>query len=79
MCAQDSSSPLYLPTYCNVSAPDRGPAPRAPMVDGHVDSRHFIDCPCDPGHLSTEGLKRLGGRLAQAVLHGRQAPSSNIW
>jgi hypothetical protein len=56
----DASSPLFMPTWCNVTLPDGREGPEA--------SNHFLDCPCGPGHFSTEGQLRLGVRMAHAVL-----------
>jgi hypothetical protein len=68
----NTSSPDYLPTWCNETTPDEGPGPRARMTDGHVDSLSFHDCPCFPGHLTTTGLTRLGWRLADTVYAARR-------
>ena len=61
---EDSSSPDFLPSYCNESkaAFERQMQPHCPREDA------YAACCESPGHLNAEGQRRLGERLAKAVL-----------
>ena len=60
----DAASPDFLPSYCNESkaAFERQMQPHCPREDA------YAACCESPGHLNAEGQRRLGERLAKAVL-----------